>query len=77
MASILGWYSGPHIAHPVNTRIYPYNRYQHVFMPICKSPKHVQTGGYPGPPLERVFNKTGHLAESLYARARVGVVDQG
>ena len=33
--------------------------------------------GYPGPPLERVFNRIDILAESLYARARVGIVCWG
>ena len=33
-------------------------------------------GCYPGP-LERVFNKTRSLAQSLYARARIGIVYRG
>ena len=39
--------------------------------------KHVNSGGIPDPPLERVFGKTGGLTQSLYARARIGIVSQG
>ena len=51
---------------------------QQVSACICVSsvdPKTRSIRGYPGPPLERVFNKTGCLHKSLYARARVGVWD--
>ena len=42
-----------------------------------KGPKTRSIRGYPGPPLERVFNKMVLLTQSLYARARIGIVFRG
>ena len=46
---------------------------QHGYVLICKL-QNTFKRGYPGPPLERVFNRMGCLTQSLYARARIGIV---
>ena len=44
---------------------------------IWSTPKWVHFGGILGGPVERVFNKTRSLTQSLYARARIGIVSSG
>ena len=57
----------------LNTGICTYNLYQCVSMSIY-SVQNTSMRGYPGSPLERVFGKTWYLTQSLYARARIGIV---
>ena len=69
---------GPHFGVYIDTHtyipwMYVYPRRTYITIPTCRyvRAKTRSMRGYPGPPLERVFNKTVRSDKSLYARARI------
>ena len=63
-------------AHTMDVRISSYSIHRHPYAPICRSQNTVKRDT-PRGPVERVFNKTVPFAQSLYARARIGIVHRG